>query len=354
MIGTVIIAAIAALLVSSLGTLIALKIQRSYLQRMHIQHKAREQAQEGALRNWEVNQEKRTLGIETKLTTRVQQLEKDWQTWENKDASRVEALRQQYAVSFMAQQVERELARLPRIEETPLAFNPNGQLLPEFSYWQPPALARADLSERDLSHRYIGQADLRFAQLRGANFFMSDLSGACLVGANLTGADLTGANFSNADLRNSILTNADLQVADLRHTILLGANLHSVRHLTPQQLYVAIYDHTTQLDADIDLTMPRLPSIRRTILKPISNEQTPVLETTTPANAEAESIELTAEVQATATETTLTPVLEDAAIPTSENIAETVATTASDASVPTEGAAASEPPSQQTPSPKCP
>lgn len=271
---TVIIAALVALLFASFGTLIALKIQYRYLQGTRVQHKAWEHAQEGYLRNWETRQEKRSLGVESRITTRVQQIEKDWQAWERKDAGRIETLTQQYIQISADLHVERELARLPLVEETPLVFNSNGQRSAEFTSWQPPALARADLSGRDLSHRYLGQADLREAQLRGASFFMSDLSGACLAGANLTEADLTGANLSYADLRNSVLTNANLQVADLRHAVLLGADLHSAHNLTTQQIYSAIYDHTTQLDADVDLTMPRLPSISRSMLNQAARSQT--------------------------------------------------------------------------------
>lgn len=312
MIGTVIIAAIVALLISSLGTLMALKIQYRYLQRTHVQHKAWEQAQEAYQRNWEVKQEKHTLAMQANLVARVQQIEEDWQAWEKKDTLRVEALTQQYTETSTAQHIERELARLPLVEETPLAFNSNGQHLPEFSHWQPPALARADLSERDLSYRYLGQADLREAQLRGASFFMSDLSGACLAGANLTGADLTGANLAYADLRNSVLTQANLQVADLSHAVLLGANLHSARNLTTQQVYAAIYDHTTLLDTDVDLTMPRLPSMTRSMLKPTSSAQAPAVKRVTLISVAPETIEPAAltEVEAPAFDTAAPPVLQ--------------------------------------------
>ena len=58
-------------------------------------------------------------------------------------------------------------------------------------------------------------ADLREADLRGAN-----LAGAYLVEVDLRGADLTGANLMEAYLRG-----ADLREADLRGTDLKGAKL---------------------------------------------------------------------------------------------------------------------------------
>jgi hypothetical protein len=58
-------------------------------------------------------------------------------------------------------------------------------------------------------------ADLRGADLRGAN-----LCGADLYDADLRGADLRGADLYDADLRG-----ADLRDADLRGADLYGANL---------------------------------------------------------------------------------------------------------------------------------
>ena len=54
------------------------------------------------------------------------------------------------------------------------------------------------------------KADLRDADLRGANLW-----GADLQGANLQGADLRGANLRDADLRGANLWGADLRGADL-------------------------------------------------------------------------------------------------------------------------------------------
>ena len=118
------------------------------------------------------------------------------------------------------------------------------------------------MRERDFSHRYLGQANFRNAQLNGANFYMADLRGASLAGANLTGASLIGANLIDADLRGANLTGANLMVADLQGAILYGANLRGARSLTTQQIYHAAYDHTTQIDPEIDVTMTRVPATR--------------------------------------------------------------------------------------------
>ena len=56
-------------------------------------------------------------------------------------------------------------------------------------------------------------ADLDGANLRGANLRGADLDGANLRGADLRGADLDGANLRGADLRVAYLRGADLGVA---------------------------------------------------------------------------------------------------------------------------------------------
>ncbi len=275
MIGTVIVSAIIAFLAGFLGTLIALKIHYRYLQRTQAQHSAWENAQESRQRNWEMKQEKRALDMEAKLIAGIQQVESDWNTWKQKNAELAQAVSQQHAEIATFLHIERELARIPLVEEMPIAFDSKGQRLPLSSRWQPLALARVDLSERDLSRRFLGQANLREARLRGANLFMADLSGADLSGADLTGADLTGANLSHADLHNAILVNANLQVADMHNTILFGANLHGARNLSPQQLDSAIYDASSQLDTDTDLTLPRLPRMNKAILPSTTGAQAP-------------------------------------------------------------------------------
>ncbi len=264
------------------GSLIALTLQQGYWRRTHVQQQAWQCAQEGHQSSWEVKHEKRITELERKLTSQVQEIQSEWQTWEKRDATRDEALAQRHETAAQMLTIEREVARLPLIEDTPVTVDEKGQRQHAFADWRPPLLQRANLSRRDLSHRYLGRADLREAHLVGTNFFMSDLSKACLAGANLSGADLSGADLSGADLRNATLTGANLQVADLHNAVLIGANLLGARKLTTQQVYSAIYDSTTHLDAEVDLTIPRLPVVHPKVTDVAPGSAPVTTETTLP------------------------------------------------------------------------
>ncbi|HGP1844894.1 TPA: pentapeptide repeat-containing protein [Salmonella enterica] len=80
--------------------------------------------------------------------------------------------------------------------------------------------SRANLRDADLRGADLCGANLRDANLRDANLCGANLRDADLRGANLRGADLCGANLRDADLRGANLRDADLRDADLR-----GANL---------------------------------------------------------------------------------------------------------------------------------
>jgi hypothetical protein len=71
-------------------------------------------------------------------------------------------------------------------------------------------LKGADLSRPDLRDANLSRADLRGANLNRANLFKADLRGA-----NLRGANLRGANLSRANLREADLSRADLSWANL-------------------------------------------------------------------------------------------------------------------------------------------
>ncbi len=86
-------------------------------------------------------------------------------------------------------------------------------------------LRDADLFGADLRGANLFGADLRGANLRGANLRGANLFGADLRGANLRGANLRGANLFGADLRGANLCGADLRGANLRGADLYGANL---------------------------------------------------------------------------------------------------------------------------------
>ena len=79
---------------------------------------------------------------------------------------------------------------------------------------------RADLRGADLRGANLWEADLR-----DANLWEADLRGANLRGADLRGADLRRANLWRANLRGAYLWRADLRETDLRETDLRGAEL---------------------------------------------------------------------------------------------------------------------------------
>jgi len=235
-------------LTAFIGTFLALRIQHRRWSNSHIEREAWEYAQEGHQYAWEFHQGKRLSEIEQRLSGQVKQVQEEWEQWEERNNDHTRQLSIEYI-----------LRQLPKIEETPLALNGQHHFHEAPPDWEPPSFYKASLQGRDFSHRYLGQANLREAQLAGANFYMADLRGVCLVGSNLAEANLIGANLAGADLREANLAGANLLVADLHQAILNGANLLGACNLTTQQMYAAIYDHTTQLDPAIDITMKRLP-----------------------------------------------------------------------------------------------
>ena len=261
-----IIAGIISLLAATIGVLIAFKIQSRILRDTGLEHEAWQLAQEAHQNVWEVKQRKLALELEQKLTRQVQQIQDEWQRWVAHDAQRLVKLT-----------LEQKLDSLPHIEDVPIPsieYNQLEQTVPNSQQSQPPSFFKANLCGRDLSYRYLEQADFRGAQLENVNFYMADLAGASLTGANLAGANLAGANLTGADLRNAILVGANLLVADLKGTILNGANLLGTHNLTREQINSAIYNRDTQIDSEFDATLPRIANADLTNLNP-SSEPTP-------------------------------------------------------------------------------
>jgi len=258
---------IISLLAATIGVLIAFKIQSRILRNTGLEHEAWQLAQEAHQNIWEIKQSKQELEMEQELTRQVQQIQEVWKRWEAHDAQRLVKLT-----------LEQKLDSLPRIEDIPipsLEKNPLRQTSPYNQQSQPPSFFKTDLSGRDLSYRYLEQADFREAQLENANLYMADLRGSSLTGANLTGANLAGVNLTGADLRDAILVGANLLVADLKGTILNGANLLGVHNLTSEQINSATYNCDTRIDLEFDTTPPHIASVHFTNFKP-SSEPLPI------------------------------------------------------------------------------
>ena len=86
-------------------------------------------------------------------------------------------------------------------------------------------LSDADLRGANLSDADLPGADLSCANLRGADLSGADLSCANLRGANLFGANLSDADLPGADLSGANLSDADLSGANLRNANLSGASM---------------------------------------------------------------------------------------------------------------------------------
>lgn len=97
-------------------------------------------------------------------------------------------------------------------------------------------LRKADLYGANLSGAYLYGANLSEADLRYANLSKANLSGADLSHANLSGADLCYANLRHVNLSGAYLYEADLRKANLRYADLSGANL-SGANLSGADLY---------------------------------------------------------------------------------------------------------------------
>lgn len=343
MLASLLAAGIISLIVSLATLFVSLQLLRNSLNRQQAAQKAWERAQEMHRQQWEVQQhtffgQQQSLAIELEqrlsqelekqLLAEIEQLYAELQTKDTKEAESAKAL------------IEYELARLPRIEDTPLPSEGKGQhYLPE-PQWQLPSLQGADLSGRDFSKRYMAGADLRGAQLVNTNFFMADLSGALLAGANLTGADLSAANLTEADLRDALLNEANFLLTDLNNAILLNAHLLHARNLTSDQVLTTVYNGETEFDPDLDITRVRLAAVR----VPTPQPPTPSQEQTASAESMTQQIPSSADQPPSDTATT-TP--DETAVPIST---QTTVESPSSPSIPVETEVGSISSQQQPPS----
>lgn len=98
------------------------------------------------------------------------------------------------------------------------------------------------------SRAYLGGADLRGVNFKGAILTGADLSDSDLRGADLSGAnlscvnlcatDLSGANLNGADISSANLSGAKLSGTDLSNTDLRGAKVYGAT--LPKHTYVII------------------------------------------------------------------------------------------------------------------
>jgi len=258
---------ISLLAATTVGVLIALKIQAHFIHKTVLEHEAWQHAQEANQNLWEVKQRKQFLDLEQSLDKQIQEIHEEWRRWESNATKRLTKVT-----------LEQKIASLPYIDDIPVPLNEytkSEQISLPSQLSHPFSFFRTDLRGRDLSRRFLQQADFRETQLENANFYMTDLAGASFKGANLSGANLAGANLNGADLRDAILTGANLLVTDLNGAILNGANLFGARNLTSEQFNSAISNHETQIDLEHNITHPRIARVPFIDLKP-SPEAKPV------------------------------------------------------------------------------
>jgi len=86
-------------------------------------------------------------------------------------------------------------------------------------------LSGADLIRGNLCGANLSEADLHLADLRGADLRTANLYGADLRGANLSEAKLTGTVLGEAVLTSACLSGADLREVNLSEAYLAGATL---------------------------------------------------------------------------------------------------------------------------------
>jgi hypothetical protein len=249
-----IIGAVVCCLIIICLAIIVVRMQRRGLEHMRIQQQAWETAQEIQKKHWQEQQTRYISKLENALVAHIERLH----------------IEEQRRLLQEADRVKYELDHLPHIEDTPLPPLPSETRMSiskatngtqQSVHNLPHSFQGMNLAGYDLSHRYLRNADLSNADLSEANLFMTDLAGACMRGTKLVQTDLTAANCANVDLTGADLTGANLLVTDLNDAILVGATLLQTRHLSSEQVQVAIVDHTTRLDSHIDITLPRMPRI---------------------------------------------------------------------------------------------
>ena len=95
--------------------------------------------------------------------------------------------------------------------------------------------------------------DLTYAVLRGANLRLANLAGAQLCEADLVLANLRGADLRHADLSGANLVGARLMGVDLAHANICGADLSTAEDLTEEQLLETKGDSFTRIPEEMHM-----------------------------------------------------------------------------------------------------
>jgi pentapeptide repeat protein len=246
-----------------------LKSQQQNKEHLMLQQ-AWEVTQEIRQNRWREEHEKAIMQLEKRLASQEEQMQQNEQLHIKRDEDlrlhykeqakdltqyyeeQIQLLTQRYEERIEQLTIDYELALVPHIEDVTLLEQDPQQK--NRRQWRPLRLPDADLSGKDLSSCYLGQANLSNAILVNANLFMADLNGANLADADLSGADLSATNLTNADLSGAILTDTNLLVADLKNANLIGASIEGARNLTQEQLATATLDQTKKI--------PRAPKVQ--------------------------------------------------------------------------------------------
>lgn len=128
-------------------------------------------------------------------------------------------------------------------------------------------------------------ANLRKADLSGANLDMAQMKGACLWGANLTGTNMSDCELEGVDFRASILKDTCLSYSNCRSanfhgayfskTLIDGVDLSQAQFSCPSifscelQEAASLNDATYAHHGEIECSLSQAPLVIRGLEKPI-------------------------------------------------------------------------------------
>lgn len=102
--------------------------------------------------------------------------------------------------------------------------------------WDNISLRGMDVAGQDLSHIFLCDVDLSYANFHGCDLTQAQLPSAILFRANFESANLKCANLAHTRLNLANLSGANLVGADFGGANLSGANLHNA------DIYNALFD----------------------------------------------------------------------------------------------------------------